>query len=224
MLQLLLPLMFGLLLSVPAYANSNGGDHPRFPMTSGWYNIGGKDNSEYTIYRKFTLIDPYSDAPIRNHYLLNCSSTDMSSYLTIVLPREIDFRAIIGRPNQNIRKFSIATIDSNGASHEFEMHAEVKGNELFFDFEGKQRLSLHRVLTAKSMTLFLKGRSMPLEFLDLGDEFTLPEMDETAKPIPFEIWVRNMMDRSGQHTKYVSQHSLYRECIDIGAWAKKSKL
>jgi len=213
--------IFGVLL-LPALGSERNPNHNRFAMTNSWFHLQGKDNGEYTIYRKYTLIDPYSEKPVRNHFLLNCSNSNISSYLNIVLPMEVDFSSIIGRKNLNIKKMHFDTIGNDGTTDSFEMNGEVKGNHLFFDFEGKQRRQLYKVLTAKSVTMFVGGNEKPLEFV-IDENFMLPSMEDDQKRIPFDTWIRNMVDGSGEHSRLIPQSAAPYKCNDIAKWASSAE-
>ncbi|MGP3713560.1 hypothetical protein ACS5UA_22450 [Brucella sp. RRSP16] len=212
--------IFGVLL-LPALGSERNPDHNIFAMTNSWFHLQGKDNGEYTIYRKYTLINPYSEKPVRNHFLLNCSNSNISSYLNIVLPMEVDFSSIIGRKNLNIKKMHFDTVGNDGTTDSFEIRGEVKGNHLFFDFEGKQRPQLYKVLTAKSVTMFLGGNEKPLEFV-IDENFILPSMEDDQKRIPFDTWIRNMVDGSGEHSRLVPQSEAPYKCKDIAKWASST--
>ncbi len=213
--------IFGVLL-LPALGAERTPDHNRFAMTSNWFHLQGKDNGEYTVYRKYTLIDPYSEKPIRNHFLLNCSNGKFSSYLNIVLPMEVDFSSIIGRKNLNIKRMYFDTVDNHGHADSFDMYGEIKGNHLFFDFEGNQRPQLYKILTAKSVTMFLGGNEKPLEFV-IDENFILPSMEDDQKRIPFDTWIRNMVDGSGEHSRLIPQSAAPYKCKDIAKWASSAK-
>lgn len=194
----------------------------RVAMTSGWFELAGKSADNAKTYRKYAFIILKDNFDVRNHYILNCSTNASPTHLTVVLPKELDIPSILGKKDFLNKSFNFSTVQENGETHQFSMDAEVMENELFFDFVGNQRLLLHHVITAKSTTIFLREKNFPLEFFAPGDEFKLPDFDNANKTLPFDQWNRTMFDRNGQATRYLTHQEVYRECKDIGDWAKAS--
>lgn len=88
------------MLSTPSIGAEPGKNddivHPKLPITSRWLHLEGKDNANFTIFRKYTFVPEDKEVPIRNILMLNCA-TDEAAYLDFVIPKQLSLKDLYGK-------------------------------------------------------------------------------------------------------------------------------
>lgn len=191
-------------------------DYPRLPITTDWYLLAGSPDPEKTQWRKYSFLPDTQDNPLRNTMILNCSNGgDFVSYLTVIIPKELALEPILGAFHITSRAFYVVSSDSEGIRKENELVAEVKGQELYFDFSGPQRAALRDIILANSNVFHFDGKRMPFEFSEMSDT------KDANGNFDLDTMLRDSLDGNGHYSRRMLGEMAFRDCADLQQWNLK---
>ncbi len=206
------------MLSTPSIGAEPGKNddvvHPKIPITSHWYRVEGRDNGNFKIFRKYSFVPGDDDVPIRNVLMLNCASNE-PAYINFVIPKQLPLKELYKQDHiKNIKFGLVIAPTSRSKERTFTLEGEVKGNQIFFDFEGDQRKAISELIRAEHFQLFFDSYRR-LEFLNIDRKI---DYLSTGKEQTFDEFIFEQIGAQQSLSYQVTLKKMLDSCPDIKEW------
>lgn len=187
--------------------------HPKLPITSQWLHLEGKDNANFTIFRKYTFVPEDKEVPIRNILMLNCAKNE-PAYLDFVIPKQLPLKDLYGKDYIEKQRFGLVLAPLSGAKERvFTIEGEVKDNHIFVDFVGDQRKAIAALLRVDRFRLYFDDYRH-LELTEVNDKI-FPTKEQGQK---FDEVVNSLLSNQYEIDIIPSIGKILDSCPDIKEW------
>lgn len=188
--------------------------HPKLPITSRWLHLEGKDNANFTIFRKYTFVPDDKEVPIRNILMLNCAK-DEAAYLDFVIPKQLPLKDLYGKEYIEKQRFGLVIAPLSGAKERvFTIEGKVKDNHIYIDFVGDQRKAIAALLRANRFRLFFDDFRR-VEFVEMNDPKVFPN---TGDGQTFDQMVDSLISTQYMIDMRPTIEQMLDSCPDIKEW------